>query len=551
MPGPKLLAFLHRIHFLRHLDQEDLQDIIQSLEKETYFNGEIITRQGRPATALYFIFNGQVDLIERGPEGETELIATLGKGDTFGEVELLYGETWSLTQRAAKDTTLFRWPLEELMSFMKRHPSSLDGLKFAAKSRRLSYQLNFDWLSEGEVIYGLARRHSFVLIRWLILPLLLFLAGLFLASWAMSSQQSFAGLASALLMIVAIMLSIWRLIDFRNDYYILTNRRAIWQEKVVGIYESRHVTPLYWVLSVSVSTGMLGRLLGYGDVIIRTYTGKLTFRDVGSPDSMAAIVEEHWRRRREQRQVDDRDEMLRSLEERLAEGDEEELTEEYETFEDDYFDEFEEAPPSEIGLSRWSLRMRIESEGVITYRKHWAVLLRQLMLPTIGFFLLVSFLGLRIGGNFEGITAENMTLIFALTCIPLLLWWLYRFVDWANDIYQITPTQIIDINKKPLAREVRKIAPLENILGTEVDRKGISGLLLNYGSVIANVGTAQFIFHGVFDPTGVQQDIIYAQDALLERKSEEARRQRREEVVEWLSAYHEEIASKEQPDESE
>jgi predicted lipid-binding transport protein (Tim44 family) len=188
--------------------------------------------------------------------------------------------------------------------------------------------------------------------------------------------------------------------------------------------------------------------------------------------------------------------------------------------------------------------MRFEEEGVITYRKHWAVLIRQLFLPTIAILLLFILLILRLGGVIELLSLTQALLAGVFMSAVFIFWWLYRYVDWINDIYQITPTQIVDVNKKPLAREVRKVAPLENILGTEVDRKGLIGIMLNYGSVITNVGTDQFIFQGVYDPASVQQEIVQAQEAFLERDSETQRRQRREEVVEWLSAYHEEVSQK-------
>jgi hypothetical protein len=132
---------------------------------------------------------------------------------------------------------------------------------------------------------------------------------------------------------------------------------------------------------------------------------------------------------------------------------------------------------------------------------------------------------------------QSASILFSLLGITLsILWWIFRYIDWANDIYQITPSHIVDVNKKPLAREVRMVAPLENILGTEIDRKGIISVLLNFGSVIANVGTAEFSFDGVYDPARVQQDIALAQDSFLERQAEVERIQRRDEVVEWLSA---------------
>jgi len=180
---------------------------------------------------------------------------------------------------------------------------------------------------------------------------------------------------------------------------------------------------------------------------------------------------------------------------------------------------------------------------VITYRKHWAVLMREISLPSILILLVVGFLGARLGGLLKFSTVGNLLLMSGVALLPLVLWWTYRYVDWANDIYQITADQIVDINRKPLARELRKVAPLENILGTEVDRKGIVGILLNYGDVITNIGTAQFVFEGVYDPIGVQQDIVHAQEAYLQRKSERDQRQRQDEMVELLDIYHERYTS--------
>jgi hypothetical protein len=154
--------------------------------------------------------------------------------------------------------------------------------------------------------------------------------------------------------------------------------------------------------------------------------------------------------------------------------------------------------------------------------------------------LLVGIVGAALGGLIRLSSLGTGLLIVGALLVPAFGWWVYRYVDWANDLYQITPEQIVDIYKRPLSRELRKVAPLENILGTQVQRRGVVGLLLDYGDVVAEVGTAQFTFEGVYHPALVQQDIVRAQETLLERRREAARLQRRGEMVEWFSAYHEE-----------
>ena len=36
------------------------------------------------------------------------------------------------------------------------------------------------------------------------------------------------------------------------------------------------------------------------------------------------------------------------------------------------------------------------------------------------------------------------------------IWYLYQFLDWNNDIYQVTSDQVMDVKRTPLGREDRK-----------------------------------------------------------------------------------------------
>jgi hypothetical protein len=292
------------------------------------------------------------------------------------------------------------------------------------------------------------------------------------------------------------------------------------------------------ILSVTTSSSLLGRMYGFGDVVIRSYTGQITFPNVTSPREMAALIEEQIRRLlRRQRQLE-QETIADALRQRLEAGPAEAVP-----------TASIPAPPpvdpneSRVGMDRWSLQVRFEEQGVITYRKHWAVLIRAIALPSLALLLTAAVFGAALGGLLVGLPSDVVVPVAILLLLALGLWWLYQYLDWANDLYQITPSHIIDVYKKPFGREVRKVAPLDNILGTSIDRKGIIGILLNYGDVTAEVGTAQFDFEGVFDPVGAQQDIARAIDRLLERRSDAERQRRQDEMVEWLTAYHDQVAA--------
>ncbi len=534
MSDPVLLAVLRQAHFLRDVSDEELESLAASLTRREFAEGDTVLRQGAAADALYFLGSGTVEVLRESPAKVASRPARLVAGDTLADYELLFRQPLQTSARAVTPAVVYRWDRNTLGAFLRTHPSALASLRFAAQSRRLAQRQRFRWLEPDEVVYALARRHPLLLAQGLLLPALLLAAAVALL---VSDSAGLRWLGGGL-GVVALALAAWQWIDWTNDYYMVTNRRAVWLEKVVGLYDSRQEAPLRMVLSVSVATEVVGRLIDYGDVTVRTYTGKIVFRSVSNPEAMAAVIEEHWRRMQSQDQQADRQAIEQVLQERLETP-------------------AETAPPARLpsaalpaptrstGLDRWTFQVRFEDKGVITYRKHWAVLLRATFAPAVLILAVAGFLGARLSGLVLGIPSAATLAGGVLVLVPLCLWWLYQYVDWVNDVYQLTADQILDIYKKPLAREERKVAPLENVLGTEVERKGLSGLLLNYGNVIASVGTTEFVFEGVFDPSGVQQDIVRYQEALFERKKTGDRQRRQEEMVEWLSAYHREVGQRE------
>jgi hypothetical protein len=272
--------------------------------------------------------------------------------------------------------------------------------------------------------------------------------------------------------------------------------------------------------------------LGYGDVEVRTYTGAITLVDTPHPESFAATIEVLGRRLHRSTLEADRQTIHAALEQRLTSGPPETEPPTYRT--PDKEETRQQAVP---GLDRWSFEARFETGGVITYRKHLAVLMGRLILPTL--LLLATFTAT--GASLVGSAFSASGLFYPLAGLAgaaAVLWWLYEFADWANDLYQITPTHIVAVHKKPLGRESRKLAPLENILGTEVDRRGPIGMMLNFGDVVANVGASSFTFDGVLNPSAAQQDIVRAQESLVDRRTQTDRQRRRDEMVEWLAAYH-------------
>ncbi len=535
MTDPQPAAMLRGISFLQTLDDEDIEQLARKLIAAEYKTGQTIVEAGRACDGLYLLLEGSVERLPPGSvPGDGQ---PLSAGDTFGALELVYGHSWTSTYIVREPTRIYLWKRRDVEAFFQNQPAAMADLRFAARSQRLAQSLNFTWLNENETIDGLACKHPAMLVRGLLVPTLLVIAGVALLWWGpILIGDSLIWLAAGVAGIGALY-GVWQWVDWGNDYYMVTNRRVVRLEKVVGIYDSRREAPLHNVLSFSVSTSFLGRVLGFGDLIIRTFTGQIVFPNIPNPYAMAGVLEKQWHRVVERRMQEDRTNKIHAV--RGLTQAESEVPPASSTLEETPPDEDPRRDPQN-GLGRWSFKVRFEEQGVITYRKHWAVLMRRVALPSTAILLLAGLLGARLGEMITLLPLGTFLQVSGLMILALVVYWLYEFADWANDIYQITPTQIVDVHRKPLAREMRKVAPLESILGTEVDRKGIIGLMLNYGDVISNIGTEQFLFEGVFDPVGVQQDIVRGMEALMERKLDQQRREKREEMVEWLGVYHQE-----------
>jgi len=402
------------------------------------------------------------------------------------------------------------------------------------------------------VIYFLARRHKIRLLQALSAPVLSLIlpGGLFVWGFMTGAVTPIAVGVISLIGITG--WGIWNAIDWSNDYYIVTNQRVIWLEKVIGLYDSRQEAPLGTILSVSTEIDLLGRTLDFGNVVVRTFVGRIEFDHVDHPMQAADMIREYWERTKVVSAQAQTEAITDSIRVRLGlpvtRKDENQL------------------PPlvvEESGRENkplWLLafarqfKLRIEDGSTVTYRKHWVVLLRNAWKPML--YLLVV-LALMIARAWVLYQSPDQALLepnsagalrpdTIMVSLPLLLllffgWLVWEYVDWKNDIFMVTPDEILDIDKKPFGTEERRAAQIENILNTDYKREGFIAYLFNFGTVHISVGGGQLAFEDVLDPAGVQADINRRRMTRIAKKSEDTINLERERMAVWLAAYHQHI----------
>jgi CRP-like cAMP-binding protein len=85
-----ILESLSNVELLRSLPPQDMEMLLESVKPSSFTPGEFIFHKGDEADGLYLIMEGEVEIIDQKDiSGNT--MATLKKGDSFGEMALLTG----------------------------------------------------------------------------------------------------------------------------------------------------------------------------------------------------------------------------------------------------------------------------------------------------------------------------------------------------------------------------------------------------------------------------------------------------------------------------
>ena len=544
--------FLDKVHLFSGLKEDQLSGIAQSLVERETPSGKVIFKRGDKPDGFYMVYKGKVKVTRPGDNGE-EFLAWLAPGDYFGEEALFEKRTRSATITAMDDSVILFLSREGFDKLLIQYEKLKPNFLVAIKSRKLARSTKFKWLGKNEVIYFIARRHKFRLYKVLIGPVSALLIPIFLLSWGSLTGAMTPIGVGGVLMVGILGWGIWNAIDWSNDYYIVTNQRVVWLEKVIGLYDSREEAPLGTILSVGVETDYLGRIFDFGNVIVRTFVGKLEFDYVDHPAQAADMIREYWERAKSVTTRSQMDVMKTTIRQKLGLPVEKPPQLELSPV----------VPVDEVKIAKtpyWILaisnlfKLRLEEGGKVIYHKHWLVLLQKAWRP-IGLFLLaVGLLLLRIWILFQdqdnaflekndagSWRPDTIAVTIPLLMLPIGFWLWYEYTDWKNDTFMVTADEIFDIDRKPFGKEERRAAQIENILSTSYERSGFIAYIFNYGDVKISVGGNQLVFENVVDPASVQSDINRRRMVRIAKKNEDAGSADRERFATWIAAYHQNI----------
>ena len=537
------LAWLGHLHLFQGLPEEVRRAFLARARKREVQPGTWLIEHLDPNPPFVLLQTGRAEVFTRYGE-RPHLLGIIENQDHVGAEAILANRRSPISVRTLRPVVYFQVEGAHLLRLARRFPDFGRRLRLIAESHRRAREQRPSWLPAREWVLVFTQRHPIVLwMRWALAGIVggIFTL-LFVIAAVITGLMGFLGLAGLTLSLTLGVLA-WIWIEWRNDYYIITTRRAAKVERLFPIYDSRHEVPITMINAAEVETGFWGRRFGFGEVIARTWAEPpLVLEWVKHPEDVAAVLDELIRRVRVARTHEEQATIQARLRERLGlpvpqEPEAEALAAVEPVGQEDA------RPPGITAFVRYFtdflFSARREQGGVVTYRKHWIFLLRRTITPLV---ILVGvwtvFVWHRLH-QWPWPSPDALGLLVGLTSLVVFLVLIYQVWDWANDIYQITDTQILDIKAVPFGEMQRKIAPLEKVVSVDFERPSFWARVFNYGNVTIQTGPEEpLVFYHVVHPDQVQQDLFARMEALRRRKEEAEWLRQQERFIEWLAAYH-------------
>ncbi len=534
-----LAEFLRQIPLFEKLEPEELRAFASIANFEDYQSGEELYRQSDADNTLYLIYSGEIALAHIDPQGAPNEVGTRVRGDVLGESSLLLGEPHDVTAKAVGQASAFVFERNAFKELCAHLPGLQGRLRPKEENYRKIHAPHYGWQGDDEAVVLFTREHSWALIRVLILPIGVSIAAVLLVIALAPSVPVLAiGISVVATLILAGVIG-YLVIDWRNDFYVVTNKRLVHVDEIALIRKKRQEAPLSAVTEIQFArNSVIAHMLDFGDLRVETFSGAVGMKDIPHPNDVKNSIQREIERVKARARASERNAIRDELTKRIIAREPA-----VETTPAVKVTALPRPSPFAIakGIFRYFFPLLREEQGdAIIWRKHWVVLWQTAKWPSV--LLLITFWALINWWNrwppFGTDLSDDVWWIWPLLLLSFGAWWLWVFEDWRNDQYIITANRIIDIEKTPFfLNERRRESTLSRIQTTEIKVPSPMARALRYGDLIIRVPGAEIKFLFIQDPAGVQSEVNKRLAEFNRRQAENEARGRRTELSDWFAAY--------------
>lgn len=545
-----IVTYLHQLPLFQALkpdrdarDERLLYLVAKIVQEANYSPGDRLFGQGEPADRLYLVVRGRIQLTAFGPDGSRLDLGIKQPGDSFGETGLFVGDFHDAFAEALSPVQVLYITRDDFLPLLKQYPRLQRRLNASPDLQHQRRLPQFDWLREGEVVVHAGQRHVIELVRRALLPALAFIALLVLIFVLAQTDPGFGGMV--LISLPALLVGgwlAWIYVDWHDDRFVLTTQRVMHLERkgpFGSMFEEAALDDIQDVLEVK--PNVLANLFDYGDIILHTAGGtvKIDFTEVHRPAVWREAILREMGRIQARRVVRMRGETRAQLERRLNLVPQAEPVSRKET---------STKSPAPLTVLVSTIRELLFPASWVYGPDNQTIKWRRYWLPGFIRFWWVSllFLLVTLGGVLwatDRLTKPDPLpwiagwLFLEVLMLGVVMWYIE---DWRNDFFQITPTHIIHVDRKPLwGRLTRQEARLDRIQNITSDVPDLFARLFNYGKVTLETAGAEgkFEIEFVREPEKVRAEISKRQQQFRQRDLTRQAAQRQDELLSWFAIY--------------
>lgn len=550
-----LFNLLRQQPLLAELSDAEVEWLAEHVTLRQLAPGEYLFYAGQEPEAAYLLLAGALMSLEIDPRsGEETVRARVMPGEFVGGAAILEQTPYKRSVRVEEPSELVVIPAEVFRQLIAAHPKLKDKVVFdtAEHTELVSSPEQLEFQPEEQILV-MKRRHWIALVRGLgVGPVGLMFLVTGIAGVLLFSEREWARyvlIGWGILLIPLVFWTLWRVVDYFNDFYIVTTHRVIHVEQVPFFKREYYEAPIGKVQDVRYRiANVVQRVLNYGDVFISTASqNQIIFRDIPDPESVQKAIVAQRLRFESRVHVQAQDTKRRMLRRALGLEPQPPPSPSHEGAQQHVQGE------SRLGrlMQQWNpFNLREEHPDRIIWRKHWVVFIKQALTVLLFLTLLVVGAGLALfyiqSADHPRIISVLIIGLYTVFFAVGIFWLLWEYEDWRNDIYVLTKDAVIDEEKRPfgIEKEVRR-APLGTIQDVRYRIPDFLHMLLNVGDVLIETAgvEGQLTFNSVKDPQSVVQEInrhLYAYE-----EERQAREQARidESVLEILALYHREFGA--------
>ncbi len=534
----QIVQFLRGVPLFSSLTDDDLRVLVTIAQREVVRPGRDLYRQSDDDKTLYIIASGRVRLIHIDPDGTPTDAGFADAGRLLGETSLFLAEPHDVTALAITEVIALTFKRDSFMPLREQNPRMWGRLTLSDEVAKRLNAPHFGWQAPDEAVVVFTREHWWGLLRRMFFPLVALMGIVALLILIQQSLPQLLGIGVAIGMAILGGIVTYVYIDWRNDYWVVTNKRIVHVDEIVFIRKKRDETPLPAITQVQFSRhGFAAAIMDFGNLEVETFTGTIGMRNMPNPMSIRREIQDEVEKVQARERAAGRKGIRDDLQKRII------AKEEVEVVSPPAEEPPEPRPALSLGIFSYFFPKLVDDQGdVIIWRRHWIILWRKEVWSTLGLLVAIWICYNWYWGRppLGGILQAGGWWIWPFILGGLAAWWWWVFEDWRNDEYMLTENRVIEIQRTPFSlNEQRRESPLSDFQSTELKVVGPWQKLFRYGTLIVKLPGAEIAFKDIVDPARAQTEITKRLNAYNARKSAQEAQARRNELTDWFAAYDE------------